>query len=224
MKTLHLRLLAFLLAAPALFLLNSCEKEEDNGAAQIKLKADYEMPGIELMEMPELQLATEDEDFAILNDGMPGDLETDLDNMELARVLSHHPGRACNPARLLDSLNLTASQRQLLRQAFIDRHRCTRSFFVRIRTHNRQVLQRAKHARQQLLQDFRSGTIDRQQLHNRLNQLNQSTRTALVNHKERRLLIRNIRQCHQSFLVQLNQILTQPQLRLWIAFHHRCTR
>lgn len=224
MKAYHLRALILLLALPATLFFQSCEKEDkQNTSDDPALKADYEMPGLDLIESPLVQDATADADFAILDDGMPADLDARMnEDMDLAVLMNHRPMRHCNRRHLLDSLNLSPTQVQQLKRAVVARYKCTHSLFVQIRSHNHQVLQRAHQARQQLLQDFHNGTITRQQLQRGLHQINQNARQALVTQADRARIVQALRDCHRDFLQHVNGILNKNQLRLWIAFHQRC--
>ncbi len=224
MKNSRIKVLLPIFTLLAIFIIPACNKESDqNITTATDHQNAYEMPGLDLLTAPLVIEASEEQEFQIVADGMPTDLDADLsEHMELSTLLNHHPLRHCDRDHLLDSLQLSTSQQTQLKRALIARHHCSRSIYAQIKRHHHKIIERARNARHNLMEDFRHGKINRHQLERAMNQLNQKTRQALFDLPDQRRLLQALRSCHHDFLSQLQQILNQRQWRLWLSFHQRC--
>ncbi|ROL58220.1 hypothetical protein D9V84_00350 [Bacteroidetes/Chlorobi group bacterium Naka2016] len=117
--------------------------------------------------------------------------------------------------RILKQLNLTDEQKAQI-QEFMQAYRdCVKSALMALRESERQILQQANQARQQVREQLQSGAITREEAWQQLRQINERTREALINNPVRQQVLQQLKECWDTFIANIKSILTDEQNALF---------
>lgn len=233
MKTLKIKFFTLLLAVPFVVLLDSCKKEDSSNTNSTSESTVTEesltMPGLQMMEDPQIQAATEDSEFAIIDDGMPkylGDSagfhhpRKDFKGMPPRKGMPPH--KRCDRKCGMDSLGLSDTQKKALHMAMMEKHRCAKGTFMKLRQYNLNIIARGNQMRKDLMEKYRNGDITKEDLRKKLDALNQKIKQTLRDDASRKRAIESLKACHKTFIQKVKRILDETQWKKWVAFHKKC--
>ncbi|MEJ5287229.1 MAG: hypothetical protein CH6_3635 [Candidatus Kapaibacterium sp.] len=124
--------------------------------------------------------------------------------------------------RILKQLNLTDEQKAQI-QEFMQAYRdCVKSALMALRESERQILQQANQARQQVREQLQSGAITREEAWQQLRQINERTREALINNPVRQQVLQQLKECWDTFIANIKSILTDEQKALFDELLAKC--
>lgn len=162
---------------------------------------------------PNISIGTEDQDFYIADDGM-GD-ETELGN----NAKGHRP--LCF-IHCLKKQQLDSNQAHALHNNFIQLANCKMAAVKRIRAINDSIIHHANNIKKHLIQDYKDGKITKVQLRNSLEKLNKHTHGLLMSNFDRKILIKQLVNCHNTFKINLGKILNAAQIKAFKACLLNC--
>jgi len=117
-------------------------------------------------------------------------------------------------ARLLKALNLTEDQALQVRTFLQEHDDCVRAAMNAMHEQQRAIIERAKAARQEVLDALKAGEITREEAKAKIHAINQAAREALKNATNRAAVKEAIKACDAAFLRQLASILTEEQMAI----------
>jgi Spy/CpxP family protein refolding chaperone len=117
--------------------------------------------------------------------------------------------------RILKELNLTDEQKAQIREFFNAYHDCVKSAMTALRESEKQILDQANQARRQVMEQLKSGAIDRQTAMEQLRQINQRTREALINNPVRQQTLEQLKNCWDTLISNIKSVLTDEQNALF---------
>ncbi len=226
MKTLKMKNQKWMLAAVIVLIASlvmvSCEKNEDltqpstDDVALLEKEVVNTVPDYNYLEEPLLSEPAIDEDFVILDDGMPGNIEEGFkkDSVIFGK-------RKIYLKHLFDTLNLTDEQKAKLIWAMQAHHKCVYSLMIKLRHLNREIVAGANKIKWALILKYKNGDITLAELKAALLKLRNETIYKLKNNPVRKALIKGIINCHKEYMENVRLILTKEQWKLWLQFHHR---
>lgn len=163
-----------------------------------------------LLLQPVLQPPTVDQEMAIIQDGVPEEIESKHFHF------FDSSGTRYSIWACLDSTNLSIAQKDSLRLATRRFQLCKRLVIHDIRTINRTILASANQERKLLVKAYRSGRITLVQLQQKLLQLVRKTRHALRTHPVKLRHLAQLRHCYHRYLRALHRVLTPAQWQTFI--------
>jgi polyhydroxyalkanoate synthesis regulator phasin len=122
--------------------------------------------------------------------------------------------------RLLNALNLTEEQRPQVAELLKAHHDCVKSAHALYREHMAGLFERARAARQSIIEQVKNGEITRQEGREKMHALMKALREAVNNSNVKARVEEMMKNCDNQFYRGLSQILTEEQnalLRRYIA-------
>lgn len=117
--------------------------------------------------------------------------------------------------RILVQLNLTDEQKEQVK-AFLQEYRdCVKEALQALRESERAIVQAANEQRRQVMEDLKNGLIDRQTAMERLREINQTTRQALMENPVRERTLQQLKNCFDNLINNIKGILTDEQKALF---------
>lgn len=209
----HLNKLALLLLLVVSITITSCQKEDPisttDELAYISFTSD------ELLEA-EVSDCTLDKNAGVSLISLNGDVEE--------RIGRGHPyikRNAKNPIRfeqIFRQLNLSAEQKTQLKALLVSHKECVKSSREAFLLANEEALTAAKTAREYVVNQYKAGTITREQANEAIKEINKTLKEAIKSNTENEDIKSSIENCLKSLDEGIEAILTQEQLEKWTNF------
>lgn len=117
--------------------------------------------------------------------------------------------------RILKQLNLTEEQVAQIRE-FMQAYRdCVKNALITLRESEKQILQQANQARQEVREKLQNGEITKEEAWQLMRQINQRTREALMNNPVRQQVLQQLKDCWDTLINNIKSILTDEQKALF---------
>jgi Spy/CpxP family protein refolding chaperone len=117
--------------------------------------------------------------------------------------------------RILKQLNLTDEQKTQIQEFMLQYRDCVKSALATLRESEKPIIEAANQQRRQVLEQLKNGEIDRTTAMQRLREINQQTRDALINNPVREQVLQQLKDCWDTLINNIKGILTQDQLTLF---------
>jgi len=126
-----------------------------------------------------------------------------------------HRDRFMPLARVLRSLNLTADQRDQLKDFIFNYRLCLRDAIIKLRETERELISGFKDKRDAIITAYRNGEITREEAMDQLMELRDSIRETLRNNDARVIACEAMKLCKKDFFASIRGMLTEEQQAIW---------
>ncbi len=117
--------------------------------------------------------------------------------------------------RILFQLNLTDEQKEQIKGFILEYRDCVKQALQALRESERAIIQNANEQRRQVLDSLKNGFYDRQTAWQRLRQINEETRQALMNNPVRETALQQLKDCYNTLIENIKSVLTDEQKALF---------
>lgn len=119
---------------------------------------------------------------------------------------------------ILKKLKLTADQKSQAKIFLEQQRECTELAIKALRLSEKEIIQNANVERKAIMQQLKDSTISKDSARILLKALGESTRLAIKNNPAREAAELAMKECRETFIENMNGILTEEQLIIWQQF------
>jgi hypothetical protein len=221
MRTLNLKKLTVLFGLSLMIFITACQKDQnlDEIANEPQVEttdgSEYDdlFTEVDLLNEPVISDANEKDEFEILNDGLPQDVESP--EAESNTEYRDSNGNTYSLWGCLDSLTLTRLQKKAIVGAVVDRNLCRKYHIIQIRKINHQIIAQANKERNFWMIKYLKGDITLNRLLTELVKIKVKTKYQLRNNPAKQHHIIALKKCNRTYVLKLKHILTPRQ---WVQY------
>jgi uncharacterized lipoprotein YehR (DUF1307 family) len=194
----NFRLTFAALACAAFITLTGCQKDDVTPTEEMTLsEADKSLQITEVEDMTNPQITTATETIAFSTSST----ETRQNSSRLLYILRQ--------------LNLSNRQVAAVKGFIVQHEECVLQHRLKIQQYHEELLKRANAIREEYIQEYKAGTITKQELEARLLTLRTRLREEIQKHQDKQVQLEMMRRCRAALFTKIESILGAEQLAKW---------